>query len=103
MLGAKEGSAMSELMRAWNVVGTPTNPPYDNRFLSKLTYLRQYIIDMAYVSPYATDETRKKFKRRIYETLLTLANNESTPSASCPVPIGNVYGKSYTLPWFLTP
>jgi len=36
---------------------------------------------MAYVSPYATDKTRKKFKRRVYEVLFRLANNESTPSA----------------------
>jgi hypothetical protein len=46
---------MSELMRAWNFAGTPTNPPYANRFSSKLTYLRQYIIDMDYVFPYTTD------------------------------------------------
>ena len=80
MLGAREGSVMSELMRAWNFAGAPTNPPYANRFSSKLTYeyLRQYITDMSYVSPYATDETKKKFKQRLYEVLLRLA---STPSA----------------------
>jgi hypothetical protein len=81
MLGARNVSVMSELICAWNFAGTPTNRPYANRFSSKLTYLRQYISDMAYVSPYATDETRKKFKRRMYEALLRLANNESTPRA----------------------
>jgi hypothetical protein len=81
MLGARKGSVMSARICACDFAGTPTNRPYANRFSSKLTSLRQYISDMAYVSPYATDETRKKFKRRMYEVLLRLANNESTPRA----------------------
>ena len=35
---------------------------------------------MAYVAPYATDKTRKQIKRRVYNVLLKLAMNGSTPS-----------------------
>ena len=63
---------------------------------------------MAHVSPYATDETIKKFKRRIYEALLRLANNESTPSAirivrKFPGTNWELVWKILQLPWFRTP
>jgi hypothetical protein len=79
MLDAREESVISGIMPSWNLAGTPPNSPDANRVSSKLTYLRQYITDMAYVSLYATHETRKKFKKRIYEVPLRLAYNESTP------------------------
>jgi hypothetical protein len=80
MLGAKEGSVMSELMRTWDLTGTLSNPPFATRIPSKLVYLRQYVMDMAYVAPYAPDGTRKKFKRRVYEVLLRMTNNGSPPN-----------------------
>jgi hypothetical protein len=58
MLATREGSVMSELLRAWNLADTPPTPHYVNRISSNLPYFRQYITDTADVSPYATDETR---------------------------------------------
>jgi hypothetical protein len=77
MLGAKEESVMSELMRTRDLTGTLQNPPSANRIRSKLVYLRQYGLDMPYVTQYAPGETRQKFKRRIYGVFLTLTNNAS--------------------------
>ena len=81
MLASREGSVMSGLLRDWNLADTLPNPLYANRISSKMSYLRQYITDMSDVSTYPTDENRKRFKRRVYEALLRLTNNESTPSA----------------------
>jgi len=50
MLGAKEKSVISELMCTWYLMGTLQNPPLANRIPSKLLYLREYGLDMAYVS-----------------------------------------------------
>ena len=52
-------------------------PPLAYRIPSQLLYLRQYGIDMAYVTPYAPGETRQKFKRRVYEVLFGLTTNVS--------------------------
>jgi len=59
MLGAKEGSVISELMRHWDLTGTLHNPPFAKQIPSTLGYLRQYGLDMAYMTPCASRETRQ--------------------------------------------
>ena len=48
------------------------NPPNIYQIPSTLPYFRQCAVDMAYVTPYSRDETRKHFKRRIYAVLLRI-------------------------------
>ena len=59
-------------MHYWGINNAPANPPHVNGIPTKLVHIRQYTLDMAYIPPYTKDETRKKFKRRIYDTLLRI-------------------------------
>ena len=68
---------------------------------STLPYLHQYAVDMAYVTPYSMDETRKHFKRRTYAVLLRMAEAALGPSEPRIVRkhreiIGNAYGLTFT-------
>jgi hypothetical protein len=71
----KEGSLTKALILKWNLIGNPPNPPLPHRIPTKAAHFRQYNIDMAYIAEAETTETFKQFKRRIYETLRTLAAN----------------------------
>jgi hypothetical protein len=74
MLGAREGFVTSELMRTWELTSTLANPPHANPISYKLEYLRQYGIDLAYVTPCITVQSMNKFKCCIYGMLLRTAN-----------------------------
>ena len=73
MKGSRDGSVLTELMSKWALPSKLTNPPNINQVNSTLPYLRQYAVDMAYVTSHCTDETRKQFKRRKYAVLLCMA------------------------------
>jgi len=36
-----------------------------------LVHIRQYAMNMVYMPPYAAEETRKAFKRRVYDVLMS--------------------------------
>ena len=55
---------------------TNNKPPNRNTIPNKLTYVTHYALDMAYVNPPGNTETHRKFKRRLYKGLLTLAKAE---------------------------
>lgn len=44
-----EGSIMAAFLRKWHLTGIVENPPYAGHIPSKLEYIHQYAIDMAYV------------------------------------------------------
>jgi hypothetical protein len=73
--GTKSGTILTELFRIWAINGTPRNPPHAHRLPTAVYHLQQYAIDMAYVTPQLPTETRKLYKRRIYDTLLQLTYN----------------------------
>ena len=50
-------------------------PPHKIKIPSKLIHVRQYALDMAYVSPPRTNETMRKLRSRIYGTLRATRNN----------------------------
>jgi hypothetical protein len=72
-----KGTMPAELF--WAIKGTPSNPPNAHRLPTAVYHLQQYAIYMAYVTPQLPTETRKLFKRRIYDTLLQLTHNASKP------------------------
>ena len=56
------------------------NPPHVTRYPIKVAYVRAYTTDMAYVKPRGHDESSKHFRRRLYNTLRTMALAASTTS-----------------------
>jgi hypothetical protein len=56
-----------------NLIGPQANSYPDRRKLRNLEYLQQYTLYMAYTPPPGRDETPKAFKKRIYRTLLRMA------------------------------
>jgi len=67
------GSIKTTLMRKWNLTGSIANPPNAHGLPTRIPYIRQDALDMAYVPPPGPQETRKKFKNRLYRVLLTMA------------------------------
>ena len=98
MLGAKEGSVISDLMRNMDLTSKLQNPPFANRIPSKLVYIRQYGLDMAYVSP----------SRQVKQgNVLRMTNNASVPGEprivrKFPGDDWKAYGKTYKPAAFLT-
>jgi hypothetical protein len=62
-------------MRKWEIDGFISNPPAAHNLPTAQKYLQQYAIDMVYVPPQKPCESRKAYKRRIYDTLHHMANN----------------------------
>jgi hypothetical protein len=73
MIGSSDNSVLKELMRTWALTSKLENPPNAPYIPTPLSYLRQYAVNMAYITPYGTDETRTHFKRRIYDVLKHMA------------------------------
>jgi hypothetical protein len=55
--GERAGTATSDLLRYWHVPEALQNPPYAPRISHKLTHLRQYVTDMAFITTHEPDET----------------------------------------------
>jgi hypothetical protein len=71
-------TVISEQMRNWDLTGTLANPA-GTRIPHKLIHIRQYAMDMAYLQHYAAAETRKAFKRRVYDVLLRMDEVQHKP------------------------
>jgi hypothetical protein len=80
ILGEREGTVLAEQISNWELNGTLANPPNVTRISTKLVHTRQYAMDMAYVPPYATEETRKAFKRRTYDVLMHMETVTYNPT-----------------------
>jgi hypothetical protein len=68
MLREREGTVLSEQIRNCDPYCTLTNPPYIARINPKLVNI-QKVMDMAYIPPYDAANTRKTFKKRVYDVL----------------------------------
>jgi hypothetical protein len=71
--GTRRGSATAALLRLWGLIGPVSNPPNVAAYPTTLAYVRDYVMDMAYISPPKSDETPTRFRRRIYATLHQMA------------------------------
>jgi hypothetical protein len=75
MLATTGSSITSEFMWQWDLTGFLPNPAIPHHIPTTLAYLRQYGVDMAYILPCVPNDSRKTFKRRIYQALLHMNNN----------------------------
>jgi hypothetical protein len=66
LTSVKPCTALSVIMRKWELDGPISNPPAAHSLPTAQKYLQQFAIDMAYVSPQQQCESRKAYKRRIY-------------------------------------
>ena len=69
----RNGSATATWLQEWKLAGSRANPPHVGRIPTKLEYLYQYALDMAYIVPPASNEPLRTFKRRVYSTLYLMA------------------------------
>jgi exonuclease III len=69
MMGERDRTVLSMQMDMLNLTHLMMNPPHVTQIPAKLPHIRQYARDMAYILPYNASDTRKTFKRRIYEVL----------------------------------
>lgn len=77
-MGAKD-SLLPEHMRNHDLYGTLENPPEAKRIPSKTVHLRQYAINMANMAKPDMTETRKAFKKRVYDIISSLENARHNP------------------------
>jgi hypothetical protein len=66
-------------MKKWNISFQTVNPPIPNRIPQTLEYLRNYVMDMAYIPKEADSEKAKTCKRNIYKTLRMMNNADVPP------------------------
>jgi hypothetical protein len=107
MLGEREANDLAQQMCNWELTGTLANPPNVTRISPKLVHIRQYVMDVAYVPPYTTAETRNAFKRRIYDVLMHMEAVKHNPpqlhiERKFPGTHGGAYGTISTHPRCLT-
>ena len=63
-------------LKDWSLKVPIANPSNRKKIPNRLTYVTHFALDMAFANPPGNTETQKKFKRRLYKGLLTLANTE---------------------------
>ena len=66
------GTLTADWFRKWNLQVPGPNPPQIQRIPTNIDYLRQFVMDGAYITPQQKNETSKAYKRRIYDTMVTL-------------------------------
>jgi len=71
---AQRVSATAAFLRKWNITDA-VETPHISKIPSKLVHVRQYALDMAYVSPTRTNETMPKLRSRIYGLLRAIRSN----------------------------
>jgi hypothetical protein len=81
LTGTKQATVLTNLLRTWDLGGPIKNPPPAQSLPGAFAYLQQYAINMAYVPLHQAHESRRAFKRRIYETLLHMTHANTGPSA----------------------
>ena len=69
----KEGTATANWLQTWGLRERHHSPPHIALIPVQLDYLRQYVRDMAYIEPPDRTVATRKFKKRIYETLIVMA------------------------------
>jgi len=70
------GTITNELLKYWKIQTYTANPPDIRRISKALEHLRSYALEMTYIRPQRETEPPKKFRRRMYVTLCTMAQAE---------------------------
>ena len=81
LTGAKQGTVLSDPLHIWCIDGPISNPPSAHSLPEAFIYLQQYAIDLAYVPPHQTHESRTAFEKRLYWTPLHMIQAPTRPSA----------------------
>jgi len=66
------GTLTADCFRKWNLQIPGPNLPQIQRIPTNIEYLRQFAMDGAYITLQQKNETKQAYKRRIYETMITL-------------------------------
>ena len=79
-MSTRTDSVTAAMPRQWNLVGLVANPPFARHIPAKMAYIRHYALDMAYIPPPNNNESRHKFRKRLYGVLrdMTEAGKENT-------------------------
>jgi hypothetical protein len=79
-MGRKKGSETAIWFKNWNLLRPSATPPPPNKDerLNRFNYLQKPALDSAYVTRRRPEEDRKKYRRRIYGSLITLL--QDTPN-----------------------
>ena len=77
--GTKEGMLTAAWLQRWGLREPKGNPPHTYRIPRKFQYLLIYALEWAYLEPRKQEETLRTFKRRVYETLKSMATVEIPP------------------------
>jgi hypothetical protein len=77
-LGKIKGSPTECWLKHWGLLRTSKNPPNQNRIPAGLDYLRRMEVDSSYVTPQGSTESPKKYRKRIYDVMVTILKTERT-------------------------
>jgi len=100
--GLRSGTLSAEWLRSWGLMAQSRNPPYRDRIPATLGYLRQYAVDVAFVTQQGSTESQSTYKRRLYDTVQQCPRRCGSPTYGHKQP-GLQYGKTWGKRLFLGP
>jgi hypothetical protein len=65
----KTNSLPADWLRTCGLKEQGANPPFRDRIPARLDYLRRFVVDSAYNPPLGPTESKRAYKRRVYNTL----------------------------------
>jgi hypothetical protein len=68
----------ADWLRKWKLQTTNHNPPQIQWIPAEMDYLRHFTMDTAYILTHQELESRAKYKRRIYATMVLLLRETTT-------------------------
>jgi hypothetical protein len=72
-----QGTLTADCLRKCHLQKPSSNPPSIQQIPAGIEYLRQHALNSAYITPQQGNETSKAYKRRIYNTPVTLLRETS--------------------------
>jgi len=73
----KQGTITSAWMRTWGLNVKGVNPPFRDVIPENFKYLRRFAMDSAYVDEQGPMESKRAYKRRVYNTLYHISRVET--------------------------
>jgi hypothetical protein len=74
----RQGTLTADWLKEWKIQTPSTNPPQIQRIPAELDYQRHFTMGTAYIPPQQESESCKKYKRRIYVTMVVLLREMPT-------------------------
>jgi len=72
-----QGTIISAWIRTWGLNVEGANPPFRDVIPENLEYLRRFAMDSAYVDEQGLMESKRAYKRRLYNTLYHISRCET--------------------------